>query len=105
MSTLKTTEYAVYTIKPSADGQLSWQLKHTGKDKAHAIARAQVLHRSREYDRVEVKRKRCDNDNVCSVEENYRVYTRKELQSIDRREIIASIILGLILLSAFAFVL
>jgi hypothetical protein len=97
----KRVEYSVYTVgKAEASGtnHSRWEMKYTTSDKRHAFARARVLHRSHDYSRVEIMRKVCCDQDVCRVDEGYKVFEHKE--SRGRRDIKVALFLLTTLVSA-----
>lgn len=76
------TEYCVYTIDRHKKGEASpfrWQKRHTTSIFKKALARAQILYKSGDFERVEIRKLvRDDYNNLCSVYEGYRIFEDKK---------------------------
>lgn len=80
-------EYLVYTIAKSSSSfqngdacanQPRWEMKFTTQHKGKAFDRARVLHRSHDYSSVEIMRKVCRDQDICFVDERYKVFRHKD---------------------------
>lgn len=100
------TEYSVYTIlkvNGSNDNMPRWEKKHTTTDLHKALARAKVYHRSNNYARVEVKKKICNEQDMCQVIEAYRIFENSAQADAERRCLIVATVLAVSLAAAFTF--
>jgi hypothetical protein len=75
----------------------SFLKKHTTSCKKKAMARAKILHRSHHYSRVEVKKLVCNDNDICTVRDAYRVFeANKSYIKGWQLDFVALFVLGLI---------
>ena len=66
--------YEIYIFHPSSSGAQPWERKHTTQNPRMAMRRAAILHESRAYRRVEVRKKYFDVRKDRHIDARVKVY-------------------------------
>lgn len=73
-------EYSVYVYRYADDieeGRTDWEMKVMTQDLSHAMEQAQVMHDSRDYKKIEVKKRYFDHKYQCVLDVTYKVLQDK----------------------------
>lgn len=70
------TEYSVYIFRPSIghNDNLSWEKRHTTKNMYKALRKAEALYGTREFPRVEIKKRVFDSKAERNVEKTFKIF-------------------------------
>lgn len=84
-------EYSVYTFDGKSNGKrkASWQKKMTSENMQEALQEAEKLYESKQYGRVEVKKKYYDPKNARTVDMSLKIFENKPKKPVGLTTILA----------------